>query len=105
MPRWNPDKEEYWNQKIAEWNRSGLNKARWCRENNIKSYLFDYWQKRLACTSSEEQAQFIEIKDESHTVSTGNGIVLYAGGVKIGLDDSFDENMLKRVLHLLKRLP
>ncbi|ADK79811.1 IS66 family insertion sequence element accessory protein TnpA [Sediminispirochaeta smaragdinae] len=42
MPK--TDKLKHWEKIFDDWNHSGLNRAEYCREKNLKLSTFDYWQ-------------------------------------------------------------
>lgn len=40
-------RHEYWAEHIRAWQRSGLSKAEYCRQNQITKHAFHYWFKKL----------------------------------------------------------
>ena len=92
--------KNYWEQKLADWQRSGKNGSEWCRQENESYYKFTYWKKILLPpdTSPAPQA-FVEIKQES---SSATGICLECQNIRLHLEKEFDEKILKRVLNLLQ---
>ncbi|AJF06783.1 IS66 family insertion sequence element accessory protein TnpA [Geoalkalibacter subterraneus] len=48
---------QQWTEKLADWRRSGLSMAAWCRQNDEGYYRFLYWRKRL----QPEQPEVINV--------------------------------------------
>jgi len=41
------EKEQLWARRMAEWERSGTSRRKWCAANGLSVYTFDYWRGRL----------------------------------------------------------
>lgn len=58
---------ENWKRLILEANNSGLSKTEWCRQNNISSKTFFYWQKKVRLMEAQKALSSSELP----SVSTG----------------------------------
>ena len=91
-------KRHYWLGVLEDWQESGQSKAEFCRERNLRAWQFYYWHRRLGDGPSRSGRGFVRVAALSET----SGIRLRtAGGLEIELDDSFDEQTLKRFLSVL----
>ena len=44
------DRAKYWQQLVAQWQKSGLSQAEFCRRRRIKAVSFGWWKRRLRGT-------------------------------------------------------
>ena len=58
---------ENWKRLILEANNSGLSKTEWCRQNNISSKTFFYWQRKVRLMEAQKTLSSSELP----SVSTG----------------------------------
>lgn len=58
---------ENWKRLILEANNSGLSKTEWCRQNNISSKTFFYWQRKIRLMKAQKALSSSELP----SVSTG----------------------------------
>ena len=58
---------ENWKRLILEANNSGLSKTEWCRQNNISSKTFFYWQRKVRLMEAQQALSSSELP----SVSTG----------------------------------
>jgi transposase-like protein len=47
-------KEQYWRQVLADWQSSGLSIASYCRQKDIKQYLFHDWRRQVQKRDAEQ---------------------------------------------------
>lgn len=91
-----------WKEKVHEWEISGKSANVWCKENQIPTTTLVGWKKRLIHSSKNQRLEskkpFIELKDSS---SSNSGIVLECHGVKIHLEQGFNNTVLKQCLACL----
>lgn len=80
---------ELWQNRIKQYQASGLSISRWCREHGISVSSFRYHLYKKQPTSRQ---QFIELKSPS------SGLVLHLGSAKLELAPDFDEFTLQRLL-------
>ena len=58
---------ENWKRLILEANNSGLSKTEWCRQNNISSKTFFYWQRKVRLMEAQKALSSSDLP----SVSTG----------------------------------
>lgn len=88
-----------WKEKVHEWETSGKSANVWCKENQIPATTLVGWKKRLNHSSKNQRLEskkpFIELKDSS---LSNSGIVLECHGVKIHIEQGFNNTVLKQCL-------
>jgi len=94
------DQVEYWKYVIEEQKASGLSKAKFCDENDIKRQSFFKWQKHFQEQDNNDTGSFIEA-EVTATKDISSGLCLkLANGLSLGLDPDFDDHTLKRFLRV-----
>ena len=97
-------------QMLANWQASGLEGTKWCKRENIPYTLFKYWKKKLIGGQKHLKLfttpfnAFLELKEETPTSQRHQSIEIEANGFTIRLNGSFDPNVLRPVLQLVKEL-
>jgi hypothetical protein len=105
------EKERYWQKVIGEAARSGKSIREFCRRRRLRESQFYWWQRRLGeCQqkrklspksrdkdTSEAQATFALISDESGSVDAGIELVL-GNGCRLRIGKGVDEATLRTVL-------
>ena len=96
-------KQEKWQVRVSEWQRSGKNMKIWCRENNIVYHQFFYWKTRLLPKESApyQQASFVEIEDG---LPDESGVVIECHDVTLKIAKDFDLSTLSRCIQLLREV-
>lgn len=95
---------KFWQEKLDEWETSGLSGSAWCRKNQLSYNQFSYWRnifisKPLPSKSmSVSQEDFIEIKEDAQPEEGSSGIKLRWQQLSICLDKQFHESTLKKLL-------
>jgi len=74
------NKEQYWKEKIIEWEKSGLNQVKFCADSDIRLSTFQYWKGKLNQLPKEKR--FIPVVLQSKDTSTEPIIAL-------GIDENF----------------
>ena len=89
----------FWQGQTANWERSGLSQAAYCRENKLSNGSFSEWRSKLSARSlsnsvstSTAEARFLELSPTPTTlrIECGKFIIEVAPG--------FDANHLRRVV-------
>ena len=92
----------YWQERIAEQERSGIPVQHFCKERGITEQSFYVWRKRLR---KQEPARFALVETgppRPHASKTGLELLLVTGErLRIGAD--VDPSLLRRVLEALRR--
>ena len=100
-----------WSAAIAECNNSGMRKKEWCRLHGISEKTFYYRQRlvRLAAygmmTETQQEPEGIQFAELTPSIpdafgqeSGKPGAVLCASGIRIELNESISEEMLKKLI-------
>jgi hypothetical protein len=101
------EKRQQWKEIILKQRGSGLSAARWCRQNNIVTHAFFYWQDKLFPKAALDRSAFTEIPDKKKVKASGvdrGGITVEYHGVRILLDGQFEPATLKQCLEVLKEV-
>ena len=101
---------KFWQEKLEEWETSGLSGSAWCRKNQLSYYQFNYWRnifisKPLPSKSiSVSQEDFIEIKEDTQSEEGSSGIELRWNQLNISLGKQFHESTLKKLLRVMNEV-
>jgi hypothetical protein len=86
-----------WPAKLADWRRSGLSIAAWCRNNAVSYHTFLYWRKRLD-DRRPDTGTFLQLCPPADP----EPIALECNGVFVHVPVGFDPRLLRDILALLK---
>ena len=98
---------KFWQEKLEEWETSGLSGSAWCRKNQLSYYQFNYWRNIFISKSSPSkslsvcQEDFIEIKEESKPEEGSSGIELQWNQLNISLNKQCHESTLKKLFRVM----
>ena len=87
-----------WPARLADWNRSGLSIAAWCRNNAVCYQTFLYWRKRLDVRRPESTGIFLQLTAPADP----EPIALECNGIFVHVPAGFDPGLLRDILALLK---
>lgn len=78
------DLHSFWQRHISDWQRSGVNKARFCREQDLNYHQFIYWLSKLtaqACIddTAPQRRKLLPVTIEQRQHSAGLKIMLPNG--------------------------
>lgn len=81
-----PDLHQFWQQKLSDWQASGLSGAAYCKQESLVYHRFVYWRQKL--TGHEEPGKQVQARSGFTRVApipdTGAGLtVSLPGGVSI----------------------
>lgn len=97
----------FWQEKLEEWETSGLSGSAWCRKNQLSYYQFNYWRNIFISKSSPpksisvSQEDFIEIKEEPKSEEGDSGIELRWNQLIVSIEKQFHESTLKKLLRVM----
>ncbi|EHL32772.1 IS66 family insertion sequence element accessory protein TnpA [Legionella drancourtii] len=92
---------QIWQEHIRAWEKSGLSQKAYCNEQGIKLATFGLWRKRLR-TPEQERISFIKASPRAQEEGTPGNVVLQLvlpNGVRLGLNEDINEQLLHQVLH------
>ena len=87
-----------WPARLADWRRSGLSIAAWCRNHAVSYQTFLYWRKRLDDRLPESAGIFLQLA----VPADPEPIALECNGVFVHVPAGFDPGLLRDILALLK---
>ena len=100
-----------WEAHIRAWEMPELSQVEFCRQNGLKHATFMYWRQKFPGNPKPDQGlrlvplQESALRDEAPRQRDGHasrGITLIVRGVRISVDDDFDEATLVRIVQALK---
>ena len=86
-----------WPANLADWRRSGLSIAAWCRDNAVNYHTFLYWRKRVA-DRRPDTGTFLQLCAPADP----EPIALECNGVFVHVPVGFHPGLLRDILALLK---
>lgn len=90
-----------WEERLQNWQQSGLSIRAWCNTHNIGEHLFYYWRNKLKSKQSKnELSNFIELVDHS----SDTGIKIQVKEVNIFLAKNFDKATFLECIRLLRAI-
>lgn len=87
-----------WQAKLADWRRSGLSIAAWCRKNAVSYQTFLYWRRRLDDRRPDAAGTFLQLC----VPADPEPIALECNGIFVHVPMGFDPRLLREILTLLK---
>ena len=106
------NKQELWQQRISDWEQSGMEIRAWCSKNHIEEQQFHYYKRQLKHKQNTSQVpipMFAEVSLSSsasttRTASIENRLTLYVQGMKLIIPDDFQPETLLSFLRVVKQL-
>ena len=98
-----PSKNDQWQERIAEQERSGTSVRRFCRERGIREHLFYYWRKRLR--HQQEPMRFALVDREAarrEPAPEANLELVLATGERLRIGAGVNVTTLRAVLEVLR---
>ena len=96
----NNDKQQYWQNHILEWSKSGKSKKSYCSDNGLSYWNFICWNGKLASESSSDQRliKVPGITSCNKNISGGGIEILTGNHLRICIPEGYDSTTLKRLL-------
>ena len=106
------NKQELWQQRISDWEQSGMEIRAWCLKHHIEEQQFHYYKRQLKVKQDMSQVPiFAEVSLGSgsstfttRTASVENRLTLYVQGMKLIIPDDFPPETLLSFLRVIKQL-
>lgn len=100
-------KRKFWKAHVSAWLKSGLNRAAYCRHNDLSYDAMTYWHRKEKVTARSEQPSAIvpvlSICRSEHPSSSAAALRIKVGSrFTVELDNDFDSTALKRVITTLE---
>ena len=91
-------KKQKWKVLVEDWQASGLSARKWCEGQGISSSTFQRWKELFSSAKESERSSFLELLEESTSK-----IEMEFNGIKVYVENNFNESLLVRCLQALKR--
>lgn len=99
-------KEKFWLEHYENWQKSGLNQTRYCRENNILEQTFRYYKQKLI--ENKNKQELVELTPRFSTGITrkasSNLEVVINNSYRIKIPDNFKPETLQILIKTLEGL-
>jgi len=98
------EKIKFWEEKIGEWQQSGLSRKDFCEQNGLKITRLGYWVRRIGKLEQEES--LVEVKvDHSLRKTAYNPVeVIVGSGYRINVSNGFNHKVFCQVVKALETL-
>ena len=102
------ERRRFWKSHIEGWSLSGLNQAKYCRQNNLRSNRFTYWKRKFQRENLPvefvqihkepvKSAHLFRLEETSLRLAVGTGFT-------IEIPNGFSPGTLKQLLFTLKEV-
>lgn len=102
------NKHILWEERILEWEKSGLSKRKWCQENKVTEHQFYYWMKRIneyneSESSNEFKASWQAVELINRPVDELNSsLIVHVEDFKVEVNHNTDLHLLSNILRMLR---
>ena len=104
-------KREHWEQRLAEFESSGLSAISWCTEKDVKLANFYYWRRRLRTQEKEPLVNPIswlplefDVKQLPGELTAEQMSVEIDARYKVIIQKGFSHEMFRDVINILQHL-
>ncbi|MCK9536570.1 MAG: hypothetical protein M0R05_03090 [Bacilli bacterium] len=93
---------EYWTEVITDFISSGLSQKEYAKQKNLKAYSLGYWYRKYS-TGFSGFVEAVDNPSNDHDLLTSS-IEITINKMKIVIKDSFDEELLLKVIRTVKKI-
>jgi len=86
---------------IKAWEKSGLNKKRFCKEHRVPEHLFYYWYRKYRQNNESNTKRFVPVRLNNKESISGSFEVSYPNGVRISLPTEINLSDIKYLIELI----
>lgn len=102
------DNRELWISRVNDFKSSQLTQVAWCEQSDVKVGALRYWIGKLSSEGSDgkedSKLSGFEFASVSIAQESSPSLTLEVGDVKLLIADDFDEQMLIKVIKILRKL-
>ncbi|WP_257255016.1 MULTISPECIES: hypothetical protein [unclassified Endozoicomonas] len=69
-----------WQERMNDWQQSGLSASVWCKKHDIKQHLFFYWKRKLLAQPDDKLIPLAVVQPEP---SPPSQVILYMDSIRI----------------------
>lgn len=109
QPKKLTEKGFFWQQRIQEWEASGLTQVAFCKEHNLSFGSFKKWRQRLtARVTSSKRLRLVSIpaavdpKAETAPSEQPKSITVHVGALRLDVPQDFDSAHLTQLVQTLQ---
>jgi hypothetical protein len=97
-------KEQFWRQALARWQRSGLSVSEFCAGEELTTWCFYWWRRKLARRDQHPDSFLpVEVAGSSLSLAVRAGIeIVLADSRRLLVQPGFDPQTLRQVLDVLE---
>lgn len=100
----NPELRKVWEQRIADYRKSGQTQVNWCEENQLSIHQFKYWLKKIENPTKEKSTKWVPVTLEDCSQTAGSSLRIEVKEFAIEVKPGFNSVFLTEVLRTLKSL-
>jgi transposase-like protein len=95
-----------WEQRLAEYETSGLSANAWCREHSIKVNQFFYWRRKLQSDQKERPVKWLPLGLElsKQANPNTNHITVHIEQASIEVKKGFDQQLFCEIVQILRTI-
>ena len=90
----------YWKQQVEAFEKSGMSRAAFCEQNQLKIYGLDYWRRRSRKRAAESGWIPLQVKENAGQEKV-ESICLRIGKLEIEIRPGFDRELLAEVIRVV----
>ena len=94
------EKKRLWENRLKDWNASGLTQSQYCREHGLRVNQFIYWKKRVMPGT----VTLVEVPTPKPLRSSSAISLVIGEHYRLEIPEGFDPASLERVIRVVSRL-
>lgn len=103
-----PELQKIWEDRLANFDSSGLTVAAWCTQHQVKPHQFFYWQRKTKSVKSNEVSgpvRWLSLEYDfcPAEAKPDSEITVQVGGASILVSQGFDPDLFLDIVRLLQR--
>jgi len=99
-----PTKQDFWQDQIEQWERSGLSQAVYCQRHELKLATFGYWRRKLK-EPSQGKLRLVPLTEGTAVAEKGKGpsvIRLCSKELTVEVTEEIHPLTLRRLIEMLR---
>jgi len=107
----NNDINKLWQQRIADFKKSGMSQKDWCKDNNVTNNQLQYWLYRKKSLQKESSipsntsTEWIPVDvSEEISIPKNDKLILKIGAVSIEIEPGYNKELLSDLISTLKSI-
>ena len=97
----NKQNQKLWEDRIKDYENSGLTMNAWCEKNNIKIHQLHYWRRKFK-NFKQEKLQLVPLNlDLTRNNTINDSVKIQVGKLSLEVHTGFNPTLLKDVMKVL----